>query len=60
MFGLSGRKGAESDAATSVTLVGEGYRRSYVKHLLGGRARVAELASDRRAHLLAENSDPRS
>lgn len=55
MFGLSRRAKERSSAAVTVALIGEGYRRSYVKGLLDGRVGIsAELASDRRAHLLAE------
>lgn len=55
MFGLSKRARESSGAVATMVLIGDGYRRSYVKRLLGGRAVVvAELASDRRAHLLAE------
>lgn len=55
MFGLSRRVEERSGAAVTVALIGEGYRRSYVKGLIGGRVEVAaELASGRRAHLLAE------
>lgn len=55
MFGLSRRAERSSGAAITVALIGEGYRRSYVKDLLGGRVEIsAELASGRRAHLLAE------
>lgn len=55
MFGLSRRAKRSSGAAVTVALIGEGYRRSYVKDLLGGRVEIsAELASGRRAHLLAE------
>lgn len=56
MFGLWGREAERDGAATvSVALIGDGYRRSYVRQLLDGRVRVdAELVSDRRAHMLAE------
>lgn len=55
MFGLSRRVEERSGAAVTVALIGAGYRRSYVKGLIGGRVEIsAELASDRRAHLLAE------
>lgn len=55
MFGLRGRKKDEGGAATTVALIGEGHRRAYVRRLLGDRVGVgAELASDRRAHMLAE------
>ena len=56
MFGFWGRGTAEKDVAvTTVALIGEGYRRAYVQHLLGDRAKVeAELVSDKRAHMLAE------
>lgn len=56
MFGFWRRGTEEKDvAATTVDLIGEGYRRAYVQHLLGDRAKVeAELVSDKRAHLLAE------
>lgn len=55
MFGLSRRARESGDAVVTVAVIGEGYRRSYVKDLLGDRTRVAaELASDRRVHLLAE------
>lgn len=55
MFGLSKRAKERSGAVVAVALIGEGYRRSYVKDLLGGRVGIAaELASDRRAHMLAE------
>ena len=55
MFGLLRRTKERSGAAVTVALIGEGYRRSYVKGLLDGRVEIsAELASDRRAHLLAE------
>lgn len=41
----------------SVALIGEGYRRAYVKNLLGDRVVVAaELTSDRRAEMLSEVS----
>lgn len=54
MFGLR-KRNSGSGAATTVALIGEGYRRSYVKGLLDGRVEIsAELASDRRAHLLVE------
>ncbi len=54
MFGLRERKSG-GGAATRVALIGEGYRRAHVRHLLGDRARVeAELVSDKRAHMLAE------
>lgn len=61
MFGFRRRdnqgKGDAAAETVSVALIGEGYRRSYVKRLLGGRVEItAELASDRRAHLLAELS----
>lgn len=55
MFGLSKRANKSGEAVVTVVLIGEGYRRSYVKRLLDNRARVAaELASDRRVHMLAE------
>ena len=56
MLGFWRRGTAEKDvAATTVALIGEGYRRAYVRHLLGERAKVeAELVSDKRAHMLAE------
>lgn len=56
MFGFWRRGTEEKDvAATTVDLIGEGYRRAYVQHLLGDRAKVeAELVSGKRAHLLAE------
>lgn len=55
MFGLSKREKKGNDAATKVALIGEGYRWADGQHLLGHRTKVmAELVSDRRAHMLAE------
>lgn len=56
MFGFWRRETAEKAvAATTVALIGEGYRRAYVQYLLGDRAKVeAELVTDRRTHMLAE------
>lgn len=56
MFGFWRQGMEEKDvAATTVALIGEGYRRAYVQHLLGDRAKVgAELASCKRAYMLAE------
>lgn len=55
MFGLSRRAKENRDAVVTVALIGEGYRRSYVKDLIDGRVEIAaELATDRRARMLAE------
>lgn len=63
MFGWFGRKnGRDGKARTGgervgVAFVGDGYRRAYAKQPLEGRVEVAaELASDRRVHLLPEVS----
>jgi DNA-binding NarL/FixJ family response regulator len=55
MFGLSRRKDEGSGKRIGVALIGEGYRRGYVRNLLGDRVKVkAEFVSNRRAYLLEE------
>lgn len=50
-----GKEKTAKESALRVALIGEDYRRDYLKRQLGGRIEVAgELAADRRVDLLAE------